>query len=423
MKGFIRKLVVGNQTYFGSWTEYRQVILSGQYGIIAICGLMFYSLLEISSGYIYNIPIYFFGILIIAAAIGLHRNGNHCLANTLLYPTLVLFIYLFTSSESMAKGGTILYIPVTIGAFASFDYKHRKLALMIAGFACLLFLTTYFDFHVLPWRTYSNEETLVNLLLNFCIAFPASLLAVYMLIRLSHRNASKLVESNRLLQKSNEELDRFMYSTSHDLRAPLASLLGLIELTGRTDKPEEARKYLNLMEGRVNALDYFIKEITDYSRNSRTEINTSSFDLYKLNEEIWNSLKFSQVARDIRFEIAFEPGFIVSSDMARLKIILGNLISNSIRYHDASKSNKYIRVNCRRTDHSFILSVEDNGQGIDPEYQTKIFQMFFRANEASTGSGLGLYIVQETLERLSGRVLLKSSLKEGSTFTVNIPHR
>ena len=423
MKSLIRKLVVGNRTYFGSWTEYRQVILSGQYGITAICGLMLYSILDILNGNIYNVVIYFFGILIIASAIGLHRYGNHCQANTLLYPTLIVLIYLFTSSESLANGGTILYIPVTIGAFASFDYKHRKLALMIAGLACLMFLATYFDFNILPWRVYSREQTLVNLLLNFCVAFPSSLLAIYMLIRLSHRNASKLVESNRLLQKSNEELDRFIYSTSHDLRAPLASLLGLIDLADRTDKKEEAKKYLNLMKGRVNALDYFIKEITDYSRNGRAEIQNTSFDLYKLNEEIWDSLKFSQAAQDIHFEIGFEPGYTITSDMHRLKIILSNLISNSIRYHDVSKSNKFIRVNCRRTERSFVLSVEDNGQGIHPEYQNKIFQMFFRANETSTGSGLGLYIVQETLDKLSGRVLLESALNEGSTFTVNIPHQ
>src|SRR6185436_5581333 len=117
------------------------------------------------------------------------------------------------------------------------------------------------------------------------------------------RNASKLVESNRLLQKSNGELDRIIYSTSHDLRAPLASLLGLIELAGNTTRPEEVQKYLGLMKGRVNALDYFIKDITDYTRNTKTEINTAAFDLYKLVEEIWDYLKFSPAAENIRLEI------------------------------------------------------------------------------------------------------------------------
>jgi signal transduction histidine kinase len=417
----IRKLVVGDKNYFGSWTEYRQVILSAQYGLIAIVGLLLYSTLDIFSGFYFNLPIYAISILLISSSINLHRKGLHCLANTVLYPSLIALIYLFTSSEPLANGGVTLYIPVTIGAFASFDYKHRKLALMIAGFACLMFLTTYLDFHILPWRDYTKEQTLVNMLINFSVAFPSSLLAIYMLLKLSHRNASKLVESNKLLQKSNDELDRFIYSTSHDLRAPLASVLGLIDLAGRTDKKDDLQKYLTLMKGRINALDYFIKDITEYSRNSRTEISSASFDLYKLAEEVWDSLKYSQPAQNIRFEISFEKQFMIVSDASRLKIILSNLISNAIRYHDASKQNKFIRVNCKRTEKSFILSVEDNGQGIAPEHHTKVFQMFFRANETSTGSGLGLYIVQEAIAKLSGQVQLESTLKVGSTFTLKIP--
>lgn len=421
MKGVIRKLVVGNQSYFGSWTEYRQVILSGQYGVIAIVGMLIYGVLDLFKAYYANLAIYVVGILIISISIGLHRQGKHCAANTLLYPSLILLVFLFTSSEPLATGGVALYIPVTIGAFASFDYKHRKLAIMVAGFACLMFLASYFDFHFLPWRSYTEEQVMANMLLNFSVAFPSSLLAIYMLIKLSHRNASKLVETNKLLQKSNDELDRFIYSTSHDLRAPLASVLGLIDLAGRTETPEDLQKYLLLMKGRVNALEHFIKDITEYSRNSRTEISSVSFDLYKLAQDVWDSLKFSQAAQKIQFEIGFDPQFMIESDPSRLKIILSNLISNAIRYHDASKLNKFIKVNCKRTEKSFILSVEDNGQGIAPEYHAKVFQMFFRANETSNGSGLGLYIVQEAIAKLSGQVRLESALKIGSTFTLKIP--
>jgi signal transduction histidine kinase len=100
---------------------------------------------------------------------------------------------------------------------------------------------------------------------------------------------------------------------------------------------------------------------------------------------------------------------------------LTNLISNAIRYHDQKKEHRYVRLSCKRTERSFVLSVEDNGQGIAPEYHTKIFQMFFRANESSTGSGLGLYIVNEAIAKLSGQLQLQSEPSQGSTFTVKIP--
>ena len=82
---------------------------------------------------------------------------------------------------------------------------------MVTGFGCFMFLAaTYFDFSLLPWRNYSPEEVLFNMLLNFVVALPASLLAIYRLIRLNHRNSKQLVQSNRMLKKSNEELDRFI---------------------------------------------------------------------------------------------------------------------------------------------------------------------------------------------------------------------
>jgi len=424
MKKLVRELVIGNKKYFDSWTEYRQVMLSGQFGLIAISGLIFYLVLDMARGYYLNIPVFVVSMSIILIAIRLHRLSHHCVANSILYPTLFIIIYLFTSSEAPANGGVVFYIPVAIGAFASFDFKHRKLALMMAGFGTFMFLASIFTQNsILPWRTYTEEEVQLNMLINFMVAMPTSLLAIYMLLRLNHRNAKQLVESNDLLKKSNEELDRFVYSSSHDLRAPLSSVLGLIHLSEKTNNMDESKKYLGMMKNRVHALESFIKDITDYSRNNRTEVSRSRFNLHQMSTEIWDSLKYNQKAEHIRFEIDFDQSFMIDSDPQRLRVILSNLISNSIRYHDTSKDNKFIRLHCKRTEKSFILSVEDNGQGIAPEYHKKIFNMFFRANETSTGSGLGLYIVSETLAKLSGQVQLQSAPRKGSTFTLNIPVR
>lgn len=369
-----------------------------------------------------TLPVFATGIVLIITALWCHRKGNPWLSNLILYCTLILLVYLFNSSESPDNGGIVLYIPIALGAFASFDYKHRKFAMLVAGFIGLAFLaTTFLDFHVLPWRNYSKKDTLLNMLIYFGVALPASLLTMYMLMQLNYHNAKRLVESNTLLKKSNEELDRFVYSTSHDLRAPLVSILGLINISEKTKNLDEIRSYLEMMKGRVNVLDTFIKDITDYSRNNRTEVNRTPINLKKLATEIWESLKYNQKAEGIHFEMIFDSDFTIESDPHRLKVILTNLISNAIRYHDSSKAFPYVRLVCKQDEKSFSFSVEDNGQGIAPEYHTKIFQMFFRAHENSTGSGLGLYIVNEAISKLSGRMQLQSEPSKGSTFTVSIP--
>jgi signal transduction histidine kinase len=230
-----------------------------------------------------------------------------------------------------------------------------------------------------------------------------------------------LVESNKLLKKTNEELDRFVYSTSHDLRAPLASVIGLLGLSSQTTSPLEKARYERLMLKRIKDLDKFINDITDYSRNNRVGIRRSNVNLKNLSFEIWESLKHSHGAERIEFKTSFENDATVWTDATRLKIVLTNLISNAVRYHDSQKEMQFINLGYQVVNDTFILQIEDNGMGIAEEYQKRIFEMFFRANETSNGSGLGLYIVKETIDKLSGTIEVQSSTNVGSIFTVRLP--
>jgi signal transduction histidine kinase len=422
MKKIIRNLIIGKNNYIDSWTEYRQVILSGQFALISILLCIVYLIIDLSLGMYETMPVYLFALGFLAISLYLHRKQDHCTANYFLFPTLNLIIYLLASSESSGTGSYFLFIPIALGAFAVFNYTQRYIAVNFAGLTYILFITAYFgDFSLLPQRIYSEEELLFNFVLNFAIALSVSILAIYLLISLNHHNARALVTSNKLLIKSNEELDRFVYSTSHDLRAPLASVLGLISLSNRTENIDELKQYLNMMKQRVNSLDHFIKDITDYSRNNRTHINVAKIKLHSLAHEIWESLRYTVEAEAISFQINIPKELEVESDPMRLRTILSNLISNAIRYHDNRKENKYIQLSCHLTGESFTLHVEDNGQGIEPQHQKKIFDMFFRANENSQGSGLGLYIVKETIAKLSGSIQLQSVPCEGSIFTIEFP--
>jgi signal transduction histidine kinase len=424
MKKAIRNFIIGKRTFIESWNEYKQVMLSGQFAIVGILVCTMYFFVDLSWGVYQTLPVYLFADGFLAITLYLHRKGEHCSANYFLFPTLNVIVYLFAASEGHNTGASVLFIPVALGAFAVFSYKQRVIAINFALLTFFLFFLCYTtDFSLLPERMYSEEERYANFLINFTVSFPTSILAIYLLISLNHHNARQLVNSNAMLSKSNEELDRFVYSTSHDLRAPLASVLGLISISDKTDNVDEIKRYLNMMQQRVNSLDHFIKDITDYSRNNRMHVNLTKIKLYSLAQEIWESLRFTPGADTIKFQVNVPLELEVETDPTRLRTILSNLISNAIRYHDHRKENKFIQLSIQQTEQSFALHIEDNGQGIDPQYQKKIFDMFFRAHENSQGSGLGLYIVKETITKLSGSIQLQSVPSQGSTFTVKFPRQ
>lgn len=231
--------------------------------------------------------------------------------------------------------------------------------------------------------------------------------------------AEEQVESkNRMLQKANEELDRFVYSTSHDLRAPLSSMLGLIKVAALTDDENERKYCVKLMEQRITKLDGFIKEIINYSRNSRLELSKESFDLKDLIQQIVYSLEYFDQMNEIQIIYDIPDDFKVTTDQSRLKIVLNNLISNAVKYHDLHTTNPVIKIMAAREGDEIVLKIEDNGAGIAKEYQQKIFDMFYRATERSEGSGLGLYIAKEMVDKLNGTIELKSIPGKGSKFEI-----
>ena len=215
MKRFIRDLIIGKNNYIESWTEYRQVILSGQFAWLAILVCLMYAVLDFSWSVLPSTLVYALCILMLSVALVMLRKGKHCTAHSIIFITLNVVVYLFASSESPNTGAFILFIPVALGAFAVFNYKQRVIAVNLACFTYTLFVLAYFaDFSILPRRLYNEHQLMANFMINFAVALPTSILALYLLISLNHHNGRELVNSNRMLKKLNEELDRFVYSTA-----------------------------------------------------------------------------------------------------------------------------------------------------------------------------------------------------------------
>jgi signal transduction histidine kinase len=236
-------------------------------------------------------------------------------------------------------------------------------------------------------------------------------------------NALRL--QNEELKKLNQELDRFVYSTSHNLRAPLLSVLGLVRLSQQeiqNNNITELPQYFSMIEKSIQTLDHTLRQIIDYSKNARLEEEVDEINFEDLLGKAFEYMKFINGATSITQEVKVNEGPPFYCGKTRMGFLLQNLISNSIKYYDASKPNPFVKVNVVKSADEVTIVVEDNGIGISKKYQGHVFDMFYRATERSDGSGLGLYIVKETIEMMGGSIRLASEKDQGTSITLTIPN-
>lgn len=222
------------------------------------------------------------------------------------------------------------------------------------------------------------------------------------------------------IKKVNAELDQFVYSVSHDLRAPLASVLGLVNLC--QNHPDE-----NLMEEcidrigiSIKKLDGFIKDILDYSRNSRTEVKKEVFSIQELTKELIENIRLLSNP-DIELILHADEKQPFVGDKRRMSIIINNILSNACKYADLNKPKRWVKIDISTTEKEAVFHVEDNGIGVEEGQLEKVFGMFYRGTIYSEGSGLGLYIVKETLNKMEGKIELSSTIGEGTTIEFTVP--
>lgn len=236
--------------------------------------------------------------------------------------------------------------------------------------------------------------------------------------QVNYENAIR--KQNVELIKVNQELDSLVYRVSHDLRAPIASSLGLCNLMAYSTDIEEIKKFASMQQSSLQRLDALIKDIHGYSINSQKAVTHDPIDVYEiLNQTVAVQLKDNE---DMKVTIDVKQTLPFISDLARFRIIFQHLISNAVKHSDISKEKRFIHINAEVTERKTFIFVEDNGIGIFEDFGDKIFEMFFRGSERSKGSGLGLYIVKEILTTLNGNITYSSIVGNGSCFKVEIPN-
>ncbi|TDO24420.1 hybrid sensor histidine kinase/response regulator [Pedobacter duraquae] len=232
---------------------------------------------------------------------------------------------------------------------------------------------------------------------------------------------SKIDLRNKIaeLEKTNDELNRFIYSISHELRAPLVSVIGIVNLVKMEDLFESSGEYWSLIETCSNKLDYYIQKTLQYYKNNKNITEHSQVDFRKLISELIDL--YSYTDRETQFNIKIDQEVDFMGDAFRIEVILGNLISNAIKYQKTTEANKKVNIDIVVTTQHVEISINDNGMGILNEHLEKIFTQFFKSKNHH-GSGLGLFIVKEALNKINGKISVISDIAIGTTFKIKIPN-
>ena len=239
-------------------------------------------------------------------------------------------------------------------------------------------------------------------------------------IKIREKTEKKIRISNNELRKTNEELDNFVYKVSHDLRAPISSILGLVNIAKRDNAVENMLACVDQIEKSAKTQDSFLRDIIELTKNARIKPKRQKINFRKLVDETFEYLQYSTNAEPAKAKLNLVQKKDFYSDTNRMKVIFNNIISNSLKY--GNQDNTKIDINIEVLNGHAKIDIADNGNGIEKKYQGDVFNMFFRATDKNAGSGLGLYIVKETIAKLKGDISLESEPNKGTKLKMKLPN-
>jgi two-component system sensor histidine kinase/response regulator len=234
---------------------------------------------------------------------------------------------------------------------------------------------------------------------------------------------SMLAVKNDELQRAYNELDKFAYSVSHDIRGPLSGILGAIDVARDMNDITEMKEMLFLMEKSLKKLDTYILSMHDYYSLQRGELHISEVDFQKMVNEFKDVYRSAATTGNISFKVTINQREPFRSDTIPLKLILNNLLSNAFKYQNKNTDAKTVDLNIEVAKGVAVITVSDTGIGILGNHLGEIFNLFYRASSQEAGSGFGLYNVKSALLKLNGQIEVNSVLNKGTTFKVIVPSK
>lgn len=230
----------------------------------------------------------------------------------------------------------------------------------------------------------------------------------------------RLAEKSHLLEKVSGELDRFVYSASHDLRSPVTTLLGLVALL-KMNASAPPPEYLEMMKTSLNKLEAHIRKLVDFAKNTNEQGSCEPIDFNDLIQQTLADLGTHTSIEKISIQKHVVGNYITFSDPTKIKIALSQVLRNAIDYLDANKAKPFVSIRAILQPDLAKIEIVDNGIGIEKEYIPFVCQMFYRATTQSQGSGLGLYVAREALIKIHGSLEIQSEYGVGTSVTITIP--
>ena len=285
----------------------------------------------------------------------------------------------------------------------------------------------YFTFLFQPRH---DERGQVNGVLVFAFEVTEQVLARQQVEVLNQALAvtnAELHESNTQLTRTNADLDTFIYMASHDLKAPITNIEGLLTALGR-HLPEAARQappvpqLLQLMQGAVERFQRTIAQLTDLTRLQQAQQQPAeSVDLAALIEAVRLDLAPVLAAAGARVVVAVADCPTVRFAPQHLRSIIYNLLSNAVKYRHPDRP-PVVQISCRPgADATVVLEVEDNGLGLSEGQQARLFGLFQRLHTHVEGTGVGLYMLKRIVDNADGTIAVRSQLGLGTTFIITLP--
>lgn len=232
----------------------------------------------------------------------------------------------------------------------------------------------------------------------------------------------ELKEKNEKLKKANSEMNQFVYSLSHDLRGPLMSISGVSKLAKMEVGDSVVMEYLEMIDAATLKLDDFIYKMLDFYRSTKMDNKIGPINFEDILNQQLKTLKDKDLLDGVTLSVKVDQQMDFYSDEAKIKVIVNNLLSNAIKFQKEEEPHKKIELNILVSKGEAIICIEDNGIGIEEKHQKDVFNLFHRATQRNVGSGLGLYMVKESVDQMKGRIELKSSLNSGTVFDIWLPN-
>lgn len=343
------------------------------------------------------------------------------------FPFLIIPFLLWVAFRSSIQAATTVVLVISLfsiyitlqasGPFVLVDPQSSLLLIQL--FVLVIAITTV----MLSSAVYERTEVKKKLELfneNLELAVDKRTKELDSEIKIREKTEHKIRISNNELRKTNEELDNFVYKVSHDLRAPISSILGLVSIAKKDNAVENMLACVNQIEKSAITQDNFIKDIIELTKNARVKPKRQKIDFEKLVDETFDYLRYSMNSTPPRPKLHLQQEKVFYSDLNRIKVIFNNIISNSIKYSDPKHTE--IDIDVEVVNGHANINIGDKGNGIEKKYQDDVFKMFFRATDQNAGSGLGLYIVKETIHKLKGDVSLESEPNKGTNLIMKLPN-